>query len=412
MVLKILKLLFKQAGSISMKMKSPRVTKGSVSMKYGLERVRNGLISKPRDLLFFDLITQTGLKMQLILSLRAECFLGCKPGDVIRCSQPSHINMEAFVLNQTLADTWAAYYKKFLPSKDDYIVKSRKKGEAISLSSASHLVKLWFSGTKLEQIKGVTTLRRAWQANATDFRMHGTGKSIIKGSTTHFLPIASVSTVQERVYDSLLETIISGRIFPGERLVIEQVAKVLQVSIIPVREALQRLTAAGLVSIGDKPGISVTKLSVNDLEDITKIRLMLEGYATETAAKSCTVKSLKIIESWNDQWLQSWRLFSQKRDPALIDDILKFNRNFHLAIYEQSKIPLLQEIIEGLWNRVSPYLHILLRKLGKYDPADAVDFHNEIIYAIKGKNHRMAAKYLKKDLLSAKDGLIAILDHI
>ena len=96
-------------------------------MKYGLERVRNGLISKPRDLMFFDLITQTGLKMQSILSLRAGCFFGCKPGDVIRCSQPPQIKMEAFVFNQILADSWAIYYKKFLPSKDDYIVSPVKK---------------------------------------------------------------------------------------------------------------------------------------------------------------------------------------------------------------------------------------------------------------------------------------------
>jgi DNA-binding GntR family transcriptional regulator len=395
-----------------MKVTDPRITKGSVSLKYKLERVRNGLIGKPRDLLLFDLITQTGLKMKSILTLRAGCFFGCKPGDVIRCSQLSQKNIEAFVIDQTLVDSWADYYNKFRPSKEDHIVKSRKKGEAISLSSASHLVKLWFSGTKLEHIKGVNTLRRAWQVNASDPRIPSSKESTVKSSMTHIQPIVPVSTLQQRVYDSLLESIISGRIFPGERLVIEQIAKILQVSIIPVREAIQRLSAAGLVSVGDKPGISVTKLSVDDLEDITKIRLMLESYATETAAKKRTSKSIEIIESWNDQWLNSHRLFSQKRDSALIDDMLKFNRYFHLAIYEQAKIPLLQEIIEGLWNRISPYLHILLRKLGTYDPADAYACHNEILNAIKEKNPGRAAKYIKKDLLSAKAGLIGILEHI
>ena len=95
------------------------------------------------------------------------------------------------------------------------------------------------------------------------------------------LPIAR--TVKDTLVEILRDEIIQGHLAPGQHLRLEEIAPRFDVSTTPVREALRELEVEGLVTIFPHRGAIVTKLSVEELQDIYDIRVTLEEMATRFA---------------------------------------------------------------------------------------------------------------------------------
>src|SRR5690348_6832640 len=91
-------------------------------------------------------------------------------------------------------------------------------------------------------------------------------------------------TLAEKAYETLHAAIISGALRPGARLPIEELAEHLQMSPMPIREAVRRLDAVGLVDNVPHRGARVTELSVTDLAEVYEVRLTLECLAVRRAA--------------------------------------------------------------------------------------------------------------------------------
>src|SRR5580765_1307181 len=91
-------------------------------------------------------------------------------------------------------------------------------------------------------------------------------------------------TLADRAFALLHEAIVAGHLAPGQRLPIEDVAAALGTSPMPVREALRRLDAVGLVEHIAHRGARVTQLSIDDLVEVYETRLALESVAIERAA--------------------------------------------------------------------------------------------------------------------------------
>src|ERR1700752_5274853 len=92
-------------------------------------------------------------------------------------------------------------------------------------------------------------------------------------------------TLAEKAFDTLHTAIITGELRPGARLPIEELAALLGMSPMPIREAVRRLDAAGLVENIPHRGARVTELSVSDLAEVYEARLALEGLAIRRAAE-------------------------------------------------------------------------------------------------------------------------------
>src|SRR5580704_11417424 len=95
-------------------------------------------------------------------------------------------------------------------------------------------------------------------------------------------------TLAEKAFDTLHSAIITGQLRPGARLPIEELAEVLEMSPMPIREAVRRLDGAGLVENIPHRGARVTGLSVIDLAEVTEARLALEVLAIRRAAERFT----------------------------------------------------------------------------------------------------------------------------
>ena len=91
-------------------------------------------------------------------------------------------------------------------------------------------------------------------------------------------------TMKEIAYEAIREAILSGRFLPGQRLVADELAQEFGTSRMPIREALQRLENAGLVSITPHRGAVVSELSEQEIVEIYHIRAVLEGLAARLAA--------------------------------------------------------------------------------------------------------------------------------
>ena len=205
-------------------------------------------------------------------------------------------------------------------------------------------------------------------------------------------PIQSI-TLTEAVYKELLHSIISAKIRPGEKLKLEQLAKELDVSIMPVREAIRKLEAGKFVSLQKNRRIVVSQLSSKrEVDQILELRLILECLAIRKACKKFTRERLGELELLQKKIVET-------RDAYAA---LELNTQFHFLIYEQAQIPILTEVINLLWKKISPYLHmevaVLFRKFDGSIPHNIFYCHDHIIEKIGVKDEEQAAKWLKRDV--------------
>jgi DNA-binding GntR family transcriptional regulator len=155
-------------------------------------------------------------------------------------------------------------------------------------------------------------------------------------------------TKQEFVYRTLWEAIMRCELAPGERLVIDDLARRLEVSAIPVREALQVLQSEGLVVTVPHVGATVAPISRDSIVEVFTILEGLESVATRTAAQRATADDRAELAELVDAMD---RALAGERYEQWAD----LNTRFHLTISELSGLPMLHEMTERVlhrWDRV------------------------------------------------------------
>jgi len=198
-------------------------------------------------------------------------------------------------------------------------------------------------------------------------------------------------SIQKAVYEELIDALLSGRIAPGEKITIAGLAKSMGVSFMPVRGALQKLEAENFITVGANRRIIVTELTSENLLELLEIRLILECHAAEKACKIRSDGSLVQLEKLNEQCTHA-------KDA---DAFLRANKEFHRMIYAQAKMPMLDEIINSLWRRFSPYLRILLSYEEDFIASNFNVNHIGVLKALRNKDQKAIKKWLTKDLSDA-----------
>ena len=154
-------------------------------------------------------------------------------------------------------------------------------------------------------------------------------------------------TLAEKAFEALHTAIVTGRLRPGERLPIEELAAILKMSAMPIREAVRRLDAAGLVENIPHRGARVTALSVADLAEVYEARLALESLAIRRAAERFDPRR---------EDLAMLRLNALEERP---DDnsaaTSAAHTAFHFALYEAADSAWLLRLIRPLWETSERY---------------------------------------------------------
>lgn len=160
--------------------------------------------------------------------------------------------------------------------------------------------------------------------------------------------MSSQGTSQEAVLTELREMIGTGKLEPGQQIVQESLSTALGVSRVPIREALRVLEGEGQVIHHPNRGYFVTDLSVEDLEEVYRIRAILEEEALRLAIPLLTDSDIEYIESIQ---VELEKAVASKK----ISGIIEINRRFHFAMFEASNMPRLVRMIRTLWDATDAY---------------------------------------------------------
>jgi len=131
--------------------------------------------------------------------------------------------------------------------------------------------------------------------------------------------------------------IAKGEIARGERIQQEQLAEHFQTSITPVREAIKRLEADGLLVSEPHRGVRVSSANLEEIKGIYVSRRLLEPYVVQRAALRVSRRDIERASA----------LVERMADPS--EDLNSINRDFHFLFYDKSGIPSLSALIRNLW---------------------------------------------------------------
>jgi DNA-binding GntR family transcriptional regulator len=154
-------------------------------------------------------------------------------------------------------------------------------------------------------------------------------------------------TLETQVYEALRKAIIEGRLARDARLVQDDLASQFGTSRIPVRDALKRLEAEGLVNLDERGSYVVSCFGSEDIEEIYGLRLLLEPYAASKALDRATPGDLEDLGSI----VQEMQEAAAQKD---IERYVQLNQTFHFALYDLSGQRRLVRMIQSLWSGLMP----------------------------------------------------------
>lgn len=353
-----------------------------------INRLRSVLKEAPRDLLFFELAIRTGLHAKDLLRLTVADLMGSTPGQELklRCI-PKASNR--ILVSPAIHRIFSAHVRRSNLSSGDYLFRSQKGGRPLTLVSLSRLVSSWFEAAGLSVSGGVLSLRRTWEHHYAADRREAAAARFSKKAIIR-QPEKSIS-LRDAAYRELQRDIVSGRIIPGHRIFIENVSRRMGVSAIPVREALAMLEAGGFVHSDKKRGYLVNEFSESNLREILDLRLLLESTAAEKAAVRRSEETVPRLEEHHRRYIIA-------RKANDFEALLRTNKEFHHAIYSEADMPILKSHIDQVWDRVSPYYHIMFRQVEKPNPVVGIHYHQRMIDAIRDKNPKEVRRWIRADL--------------
>lgn len=186
-------------------------------------------------------------------------------------------------------------------------------------------------------------------------------------------------TKQEFAYQTLRDAIMRCELRPGERLVIDDLARRLQVSTIPVREAIQMLQSEGLVVTVPHTGVTVAPVSRESIQDVFAVLEALEVVASRLVAERAMPDELdalaKLVTDMD-------RAVAAKRHAQWA----AMNTKFHRTIGSLPGLPMLGEMTERVlarWDRVRRYF---FRGVLVHRVEQAQDEHRTMIAAMRDRD--------------------------
>jgi DNA-binding GntR family transcriptional regulator len=183
-------------------------------------------------------------------------------------------------------------------------------------------------------------------------------------------------TKQERAYRAIRERILSGQYGPGYRVVIDTLAAELGVSAVPVREAIRRLEAEGLIVYRPNAGAQVAPTEPGLYDEELTVLAVLEGYATALAAGSMRREDLRRLRAVNQRMVEA-----MERIDAL--SFGRLNQEFHAAIYDRCPNPSLVELLHDVGRRLDAIRRTVFVQI-PYRGSASIEEHERLIAMIEG----------------------------
>jgi len=195
--------------------------------------------------------------------------------------------------------------------------------------------------------------------------------------------------LNEQVYQRLKWALIIGDYEPGDSVSIRRLASELEVSMMPVREALKRLASERALTFSAKRSFRVAKLNPKRISDLFFVRSCLEGIATELAAPHLTMQQI-------DDLAQLAVQMNESIERSDMREYLIHNYTFHFTIYTAAGNAELVSITESLWAQTGPFLAAGVRTFGL--TRDWRHLHMDVAGAIRARDGARARQCIEQDI--------------
>lgn len=157
----------------------------------------------------------------------------------------------------------------------------------------------------------------------------------------------------QQIYENIKQSILTGKLKPGEKVVVTKLAEEFSISRTPLREALRQLEIEGLL-VNEEGGLHVIKLDAQDFKELYQCRLMLEKEIMKM-----------IVETISDKQLDEIRKLLEQADKALEEQdylrLLEFNTKFHEKLLESSPNKRAVDLVQHVRNFLLVYRAKMLR---------------------------------------------------
>lgn len=201
----------------------------------------------------------------------------------------------------------------------------------------------------------------------------------------------------DRIYELVRRNILDGTFAAGEPLREQQLAEMADASRTPVREALRRLIAEGMVTMGENRRCHVTQFTASEIQSVYEIRARLESYAAERACSRITPDGASLLRQINGWIAELGPVISRDN----INSFLELNLEFHMAILNMADS---RQLDSALKNALT--MPIVLLK--HYVWSDNVRLslshsqHEEIILALESGNRAWAGACMANHIQTSR----------
>ena len=208
----------------------------------------------------------------------------------------------------------------------------------------------------------------------------------------------SAAPLRRQVLDELRQSIIAGRLNPGERLVERELIAMMGVSRTVIREALRQLESEGLVAIVPNKGPIVRTLTVEEAHEIYAIRAVLEGLAARLFAELADEAQITRLE-------QSLCVVEKAYDSGDTESMLETKNNFYEALFEGAKSETLSSMLAILHGRIWRWRGLGLTHPNRSPERDRQSLKNlrALLHAIRARDAALAEKILRDEVGKAAD---------
>ena len=292
-----------------------------------MEELRWHLRHAPRDLLFLDMLSLCGVSLRRLTTLRGDALVEedgrlsvvIPPGD----GQPG-VKIPA---SAEVAASFSLLRENGEWSSDGPLFCSRKGHGQLSLSGASRMVKRW---------EEILPAKRSLAVALRNSGRQGVEQAI---GPARRQKRAVPQIYHGELYKKLFDAIVNHDLPPGERLTIDEIHERFGASQGPIREALQKLQALGLI-IKNKNKLYVAPLSKKDFRDIVEARILLECRLAEEAVPNISRGAIAKLEKMHNEFIAQW----EGRFEGLFP---QYDRQFHLTIYKAADKPVFFSLSNG-----------------------------------------------------------------
>lgn len=201
--------------------------------------------------------------------------------------------------------------------------------------------------------------------------------------------MVAADTLQQKIFKTLRDRIVYGVYQPGQNLREKEICKEFNASRTPFREAVLKLQDMKLVTVIPRYGTNVSPVDINDVKCAFELKVELEGFACELAARRITPE---LLEELNRSIEQGSRL-SRELDDENRFRLLKIEASFHDIIREASGNHVLKEYLENLHLRCARLWSFNISQA--IQDADIIDQMQKIYQALKSRDQAKARQLMR-----------------